>query len=83
MATSNEVIRLIKGLSLSDRLKIVEEVLRSIREESSIREEELKTKTETNKGPGILTMAGIFDEEEVKVFESAISESRKIDADEW
>ena len=79
MITSNEVVKLIKGLSLADRLKIVEEILRSIREEESLRDK----KEEKGNGPAILAMAGIFDEEEAKVFESAIAESRKIDEDEW
>lgn len=83
MITSNEVINLIKGLGLADRLKIVEEILRNIREEEALREKNLKTKEEKKSGPAILTMAGIFDEAEAKIFESAIAESRKIDEDEW
>lgn len=72
MATSNDVIKLTKGLSLSERLKIVEEILRSIWEE------EIKPKLkEKSTAHPILAMAGIFDEEEAKVFESAIAESRK------
>ena len=83
MITSSEVIKLIKGLSLADRLKIVEEILKNIREEEFLRGKEVETKEEKNNGPAILTLAGIFDEEEAKVFESAIAESRKIDEDEW
>ena len=83
MTTSNEVIKLIKGLSLADRLKIVEEILKSIREEEAFRKEGLPIKEEEVNGPAILARAGIFDEAEAKVFESAIAESRKIDEDEW
>lgn len=83
MATNNEIIRLIRFLSISDRLKIVEDILKGIREESEFEKEELKLKVEEEIGPAILTMAGIFDEEEAKVFDSAISESRKIAEDGW
>lgn len=34
--TSNDIINLIKSLSLSERLKIVEEILRNIREEGLV-----------------------------------------------
>lgn len=83
MNTSNEVIKLIKGLSLKDRLNIVEEILKSIREEELIRSADLKIIEDEIRGPAILSMAGIFEEEEAKVFESAINDSRKIDENEW
>lgn len=70
--TSSEVIRLIKDLSLPQRLKIAEDILRNIREESME-----KSSTEENK-PAILKFAGIIDEEEAKVWQSAVAESRKI-----
>ena len=81
-STSNNIINLIKGLSLSERLKIVEEILRSIREEGLEPKVALPAK-ETHEGPAILSLAGIMDEEEAKVWDSAIAESRKIDEDEW
>jgi hypothetical protein len=84
MATSNDIIKLTRGLSLSERLKIVEEILRGIREEEILREKEIKSKPkEKSAASPILAMAGIFDKEEAKVFEIAIAESRKIDEDEW
>ncbi len=83
MATNNEVMKLIRGLSLSDRLKIVEDILKDIREEGELLEEGVQNKSEKNADPAILTLAGIFDEAEAKIFESAIEESRKIDEDEW
>lgn len=84
MTLSNELVKLAKGLSLSERLKVVEEILRSIREEEILREKEIKSiPKEKGTASPILAMAGIFDEEEAKVFESAISESRKIDENEW
>lgn len=79
--TSNDVIRLIKGLSLPEQLKIVEEILRNIREES-LEIEAPKSSGEKNE-PAILKFSGIMDEEEAKVWDSAIVESRKIDEDEW
>lgn len=71
--TSKEVIELATGLSLSERFKIAEGILRNIREEAI----KLKATEKSTTSP-ILAMAGIFDEEEAKVFESAIAESRKI-----
>lgn len=81
MTTNNEVLRLISILSISDRLKIVEYILRGIREEREFGGEGSKSEEEI--GPAILSMAGIIDEEEANVFDSAISESRKIDEDGW
>ena len=81
-STSNDIINLIKGLSLSERLKIVEEILRNIREEG-LEPKVAPSAKETHDGPAILSLAGIMDEEEAKVWDSAIAESRKIDEDEW
>ena len=84
MTSSSELISLIKGFSISDRLIIVEEILKDIRQEnlpevlaSSSSEQERSSK------PSILSLAGIFDEGEAAVFTGAIEESRKIDSDEW
>lgn len=74
--TSNEVISLIKDLSLTQRLKIAEEILRSIREE--ILEGEVLNPARKGNTQDILKFAGIMDEEEAKVWESAVAESRKI-----
>ncbi|MCB9052734.1 MAG: hypothetical protein H6556_25130 [Lewinellaceae bacterium] len=80
--TSNDIINLIKSLSLSERLKIVEEILRNIREEG-FEPKAAPPSKETHEGPAILSLAGIMDEEEAKVWDSAVAESRKIDEDEW
>lgn len=80
--TSNDIINLIKSLSLSERLKIVEEILRNIREEG-LEPKAAQPSKETHEGPAILSLAGIMDEEEAKVWDSAVAESRKIDEDEW
>lgn len=78
MVSSSEIISLIKSLSLTDRLKIVEEVLRNIREENMT-----KGSNEKEVEPPILSLAGIIDEEEAKIWNSAVEESRQIDEDEW
>lgn len=83
MLESSEVIKLIKDLSLTDRLRIAEEILKSIREDQIFRKKEFDTKEEKGNSPAILALAGIFDEEEAKIFENAIAQSRKIDEDEW
>ncbi len=83
MGASMEIIKLIKGLSLSERLKVVEAILRSIREDEMFRKEVRKEEAEGLIAPAILTFAGIFNEEEASNFESAVAESRKIDEDAW
>ena len=73
MVSTSELINLINEHHLLDRLEIVEAVLKHIREEK---------KSPIN-NLSILEFAGIIDDDEAKVFESAILESRKIDTDEW
>jgi len=73
MVSTSELINLINEHHLLDRLEIVEAVLKHIREEK---------KSPIN-NLSILEFAGIIDDDEAKVFESAILESRKIDNNEW
>ena len=82
MISSNEIINLIKGFSLIERLIIVEEILRNIREEN-LEQKVAGQYKEKKSGPAILNLAGIIDEEQAKVLNSAVEESRKIDRDEW
>ena len=73
MVSKNELINLINECHLSDRLEIVEAVLKHIRKE----------KKALRNGLDILEFAGIIDDTEAKIFESAVLESRKIDKNEW
>lgn len=82
MISSNEVINLIKGFTLTERLMIIEEVLKNIREEN-VSQNIANPSMEEKSGPAILSLAGIIDEEEAKVWNSAVQESRQIDKDEW
>ena len=82
MVSSNEVINLIKNFSLTERLIIVEETLRNIREENSAKKV-IKNAEEVKPKPAILSLAGIFDKNEARIFSGAVKESRKIDKDEW
>lgn len=78
MVSTNELISLINEFSLTERLKIVEEVLRVIREEKTyIDDDKEPTK------PKILELAGLFDESVADEFKVAVDESRKVDRDEW
>lgn len=70
---SKELIELVNQQAVEERLKIVEAVLKNIREE----------KKEATNPQNILAFAGIFKEEEALLFEEAVTESRKIDANEW
>ncbi len=78
IVSTNELIGLINRFSLAERIKIIEEVLKTIREE-----ETKAYSVKTTKSPSILKFAGILDEKEASIFEEAIEESRKIDEDEW
>jgi hypothetical protein len=80
--TGSEIINLIKGFSLSEKLRLVEEILRNIREENISIREQIETKEKKDK-PAILSFAGILNEEEAAIFDSAVEESRKIDENEW
>ncbi len=82
MISSNEVINIIKSFSLTERLMIVEEILRNIREEN-VKQKSTDHPKKENSKLGILNLAGIINEEEAKVFDCAVEESRKIDRDEW
>lgn len=81
MVSTNELITLINKFSLSERLKIIEEVLRGIREDNIVSPEEREKGT--NDPPKILELAGVMTEEEASVYEEAVEDSRKIDRDEW
>ncbi len=73
MVSTNEILKLINGLSLGDRLKIAEEILRGIREDKSFEPADI--------GPGepkILELAGIFTDENAEEFNTAVKESRQI-----
>jgi hypothetical protein len=74
MISSHEVIRLIEGFSLVERLRIVEEVLKNIREEKLD-----VAPVEVAKPSLLLSLAGIMDEEEAKVWYEAVEDSRKVD----
>lgn len=82
MISSNEVINLIKSFSITERLMIVEEILRNIREENVVPVVKDDSKEEDTE-PAILSLAGVIDEEEADVMTSAVEESRKIDRNEW
>lgn len=83
MITSTEAIKLIKNLSIVERLFIAEEILKGIREEEMTEELSDYSVSEGTSEPAILTMSGIMDDEEAKIFDTAISEARKIDEDAW
>ena len=73
MISSHEVIKLIEGFSLAERLRIVEEVLKNIREEK------LDVPPVEVEKPSLLSLAGIMDDEEAKVWYETVEDSRKVD----
>lgn len=82
MVTHSEIIQLVKGLSLSERLVLIETILKDIREDQALLAEPQSPQGVSSE-PGIMNLAGIMTGEEAEIFYGAISESRKIDADEW
>ncbi len=76
MVSSHEVIKLVEEFSLTERLLIVEEILKNIRKEK------LET-TPTTPTKGILSLAGIMDEDEAVEWYHAVGEARQIDQNEW
>ena len=81
MVSTNELIVLINKVSLTERIKIVEEVLRGIREEKGVFSSEKDI--DSNETPKILELAGKITEEEAAQYIEAVEESRKIDKNEW
>ncbi|MGB5941908.1 MAG: hypothetical protein WBG71_03435 [Leeuwenhoekiella sp.] len=81
MATTEELIKEINGFSLDQRLKIIEEILRSIRNEKGTSQEE--PQKVVKKSSDILDLPGMLSKEEAAIYKEAVKESRKIDHDEW
>ena len=71
----SEILDMVNALPVSDRLEMVEEIIKKIRKEKSLGAEP--------SGTGILEFAGIIDNKEAEVMMDAISESRKIDYNGW
>lgn len=69
-----DILDIVNRFSIADRLRLVEEILRTIREE------EVKEK---HSGNELLEFAGIINDEEAAEMKSAVSESREIDLDGW
>ena len=71
----NDILELISTFSVSERLLLIEEIIKGILEEG-----EKKAKSGA---PPILELAGILTEEEAGEMEEAVQESRKVDLDGW
>ncbi|MEZ5057317.1 MAG: hypothetical protein R2879_09810 [Saprospiraceae bacterium] len=80
MVSASEVISMINKFSLKERLRIVEEILRGIRNEDVVIDTETEKKDYPK--PKILELAGILSEDEAADYEKAVEDSRKIDKDD-
>lgn len=76
-------------LSRTEQLALLSSIAKMLSEEeagpapdSRNLQQDKAAKTDSDQ-PAILSFAGIMDEEEAKVWESAVEESRKTDRDEW
>ena len=65
-----DILEIVNSFSISDRLRLVEEILRTIREEEV---------TDIHSGNELLEFAGIISEKEAKEMKTAVAESRKLD----
>ena len=81
MVSSNEIIDLIRKLSPLERLRLVEEILRGIREEA--KKELHPSATKEQRPTGLMRFAGIFDDKEARIWKQAVEESRQIDENGW
>ena len=82
MLTPFEIVSQINALSYKEKLWVMEKILKSMREEA----EGIKdSSADDGVVPpfSLLDFSGIWDENEARIFHSAINESRKIDEDEW
>jgi hypothetical protein len=70
-----DILNIITRLSISDRIRLVEEILRSIREEDIIEGE--------HSGDRLLEFAGVIDDDEALKMKNAVLESREIDLNGW
>ncbi len=78
--SANEVIKIVNDLNWVERLKVVEAILRGIRIERVHSRVSINQEVSP---PRILELSGIWDENDARIFEEAVLESRKIDGDEW
>ena len=76
--TVNEVLSVIDGYSLTDKFKIVEQIIRKIKLEGKIGET-VKNSNENR----FSKFVGVLTDQEADAFEEAVAECRKIDTDEW
>lgn len=76
MVSKTEILKELSTLSLLDRLFVIEEVLKQIRTESSMTKKEVVSTS-------VLEFSGILDEDEAKIFEESVLESRETEENEW
>lgn len=77
-----DLLNIINGYPVTERILLVEAILKQIREEerSGIAAKETVA---TYSGEGLLEFAGALSAEEADKMQKAVLEARKIDHDEW
>ena len=76
----NDILTIIKSFPIDERLFLIEDILKSVREDHITSTSE---KSEMYSGENLVELSGIVNEDEAKNYEEAISESRKVDINEW
>ncbi|MEO0684765.1 MAG: hypothetical protein AAFY76_06865 [Cyanobacteria bacterium J06649_11] len=72
-----DILKMVNEYPVSDRLILIEEILKSIRKESDQVEETKTTESDLSE------FIGIIDDEEAASMKLAVEDSRKIDLDGW
>ena len=80
---SLDVLNVVNGYPIAERILLVEAILKKIREERALLYSENIPHRESCSGSDLVIFAGILTDREASEMEDAILEARKIDAHEW
>ncbi|MEN0006721.1 MAG: hypothetical protein AAF798_21385 [Bacteroidota bacterium] len=72
----SDILEIVNGYPISDRILLVEAILKKIREEEQLLSA-AKTTEQDYSGESILEFAGILDKESAKEMKAAVEESRR------
>ena len=73
-----DLLNIINGYPVTERILLVEAILKQIREEEERSEAALKETVTPYSGEGLLEFAGTLSDEEADEMQKAIQESRKV-----
>lgn len=80
---STDVLSIVNGYPIAERILLVEAILKRIREENEVKPNIDEPCTGGYPGTDLVEFAGILNDREAAEMEEAIVEARKIDKHEW